>query len=308
MKIVYLDASTMGATPMDEIMALGEYIPYATSTKEESMERVRDCEVIMTNKVVVDDELMEAAKNLKLICVCATGVNNIDLEAAKRRGIPVRNVAGYSTDSVVQATFTLLLSLLGRSDYFDNYVKDGSYSASGMFTNPRYPFMELAGKTLGVVGMGSIGSKVASVASAFGMKVIYFSTSGTGHNTDYPSLTLEEVLARADVLSIHAPLNERTRNLIGERELSLMKPSAVVINAGRGGIIDEAALAEAVDTGIIAGAGLDVFETEPVPSDNPLLKVKHPERFRFTPHTAWASQESQLRLVHLVAENIRQGW
>lgn len=308
MKIVYLDASTLGDTPMDEISSLGQFVTYPTSTRQESLERVGDCDVLMVNKVVVDDELMSRAPKLKLVCESATGVNNIDLEAAKRRGIIVRNVAGYSTDAVVQATFTHLLSLIGYSDYFDNYVKSGRYSACGMFTDVSHPFIELAGRTMGIIGMGTIGSKVASVASAFGMKVVYYSTSGTSHCSQYPSLPLEELLSCSDVVSIHAPLNERTNGLLKEAELKLMKSSAILINMGRGGIVDESDLAAAVDEGTIAGAALDVFVQEPLPYDHPLLNVKHKERLHLSPHSAWASRESLLRLVSMVADNIRKGW
>lgn len=308
MKIVYLDASTLGDTPMDEVKSLGEYVAYPVSSREESLERVSDCDVLIVNKVKVDEELLSRAERLRLICEAATGVNNIDVKAAEARGIIVRNVAGYSTDSVVQATFTHLLSLLGSAAYFDRFVKDGSYSRCGIFTNVSRPFPELAGRTMGIIGMGTIGSRVARVASAFGMHVVYYSTSGTSHCKEYPSLELEELLSISDVVSIHAPLNERTSGLIGERELSKMKPEAVLLNLGRGGIVDEAALASAVDEGVIAGAALDVFVTEPLPEDSLLLNVKHPERFSFSPHTAWASRESLVRLVSGIAENIRKGY
>lgn len=308
MKIVYLDESTMGDAPMDEIKSLGEYIGYYSSSKEEAIERVADCDVLLVNKVKVDAELMAAAPNLKLICVCATGTNNIDHEEASKRGIVVRNVAGYSTNAVAQASFTLLLSLIGQSDYFDSYVKDGSYTQSGIFTNPSYHFPELAGKTMGIVGMGAIGSKVASIASAFGMNVIYYSTSGSSHNTDYPSVSLDELLSSSDVVSIHSPLNEKTKNLISEKELGLMKKSTVLLNLGRGGIVNEEALAEAVDNGIIKGAALDVFTQEPLPSSHPFMNLRHPERFRFSPHIAWSSSEAVLRLITMVAENIKKAW
>lgn len=306
MKIVYLDASTLGDTQMDEIRALGEYVSYPMCTREEAKERVSDCEVLIVNKVRVDEELLAAAPKLKLICEAATGVNNIDLEAAARRGIPVRNVAGYSTESVVQSTFTHLLSLVGNAPYFDDYVKSGKYSACGIFTNVSHPFMELDGKTMGVIGMGTIGKRVAAVATAFGMKVVYYSTSGTSHCTDYPSLPLEELLAQSDAVSVHAPLNGRTKGLIGARELRMMKPTAVLLNLGRGGIVDEGALAEAVDEGVIAGAALDVYLEEPLPADSPLMHLRHPERFRFSPHTAWASAEALRRLASGVAANIRE--
>lgn len=293
---------------MDEIKALGEYVAYPVSTREESLERVGDCDVLIVNKVVVDDELMSRAPRLRLVCESATGVNNIDLEAAARRGIIVRNVAGYSTDSVVQATFAHLLSLLGNSPYFDSFVKGGAYSSCGMFTDVSHPTVDLAGKTMGIIGMGTIGYKVAAVATAFGMHVVYYSTSGTGHCKDYLCLPLGELLSVSDVVSVHSPLNERTKGLIGEKELAMMKSTAVLLNLGRGGIVDESALAAAVDNGVIAGAGLDVYSVEPLPADNPLLHVRHPERLRLSPHSAWASTESLGRLVSMVAENIRKGW
>jgi len=308
MKMVYLDALTMGDTPLDEIEALGELVCYPTSTREEALQRVRDCEVLMINKVVVDRELMDQAPCLKLICEFATGINNIDVEEAARRGIPVRNVAGYSTDSVVQATFMHILSLMGDAVYYDKVVKDGTYSASGLFTDPSRSFQEITGKTLGIIGLGNIGVKVAAIAEAFGMRVIYYSTSGTSHNTDYPSVGIDELMAESDVVTIHAPLNLRTRGMIGARELGLMKPTAFLVNAGRGGIVDEAALAHAIDSDAIGGAALDVFTVEPLPADSPLLSTSHPEKLRFTPHTAWASREARARLVHLVAENVKMGW
>ena len=305
MKIVFLDASTLGDTPLDEIAGLGDLVTYPTSTHAQALARVGDCEVLIINKVRVDEELLAAAPRLRLICEAATGVNNIDLAAAAARGIPVRNAAGYSTDAVVQSTFAHLLSLAGHSPYFDECVKSGRYSAGGLFCDISHPYVELSGKTMGIIGLGAIGTKVAAVAEALGMRVIYFSTSGTSHSSAYPSVPLEELLAVSDAVSIHAPLNERTAGLIGAAELRRMKPTAFLLNLGRGGIVDEAALAEAVDAGVIAGAALDVYVREPLPADSPLLQVKHPERFRFTPHVAWASREALLRLVHQVADNIR---
>ncbi len=305
MKIVFLDASTVGDTPLDEIAALGELVCFPTSTREEALKRIGDCEVLIINKIVVDAELIAAAPALRLICEAATGVNNIDLKAAEARGIPVKNVAGYSTDSVVQETFMHILSLAGNGPYFDGAVKEGAYSAGSIFTDLSRPFYELTGKTMGIIGLGTIGTKVAHVAEAFGMNVVYYSTSGTSHNKDYPSLPLDELMATADVISIHAPYNERTAGLVGAKELSLMKPTAFIVNMGRGGIIDEAALAQAVDDGRIGGAALDVYVREPLPADNPLLHTRHPEKFRFTPHTAWASVEARTRLVSAIAANIR---
>ena len=308
MKIVFLDAATMGDVSFEPFEQLGEFVSYATSTPMEARERVKDADVVMINKVIVNKELIDAAPSLKLICVAATGVNNIDVDYAASKGIPVRNVAGYSTDSVAQSTFMHILSLAGGAPYFDNSVKTGSYSRSGMFTDPNWNWWELAGKTIGIIGLGNIGKKVAQIAEAFGMKVCYYSTSGTGHCKDYPCMTLEELLKVSDVVSVHAPLNERTLNLLGAREFAMMKPTAIIVNAGRGAIIVEADLAEAVDNGVIAGAGIDVFVQEPIPEDHPYLKMKHPERMRLTPHVAWASVEARRRLVSMMADNVRKGW
>ncbi len=308
MKIVFLDAATMGDVSFEPFERLGDFVSYATSSPEEARERVADADVVMINKVIVDKALIDAAGCLKLICVAATGVNNIDVDYASSKGIPVRNVAGYSTDSVAQATFMHILSLAGGAPYFDQSVKSGAYSRSGMFTDPNWNWWELAGKTIGIIGLGNIGKKVAKIAEAFGMKVCYYSTSGTGHCKDYPCLSLEDLLAVSDVVSVHAPLNERTHNLLGAREFAMMKPTAYVVNAGRGAIIVEKDLAEAVDNGVIAGAGIDVFVQEPIPEDHPYLKMKHPERMRLAPHVAWASVEARKRLVSMMADNVRKGW
>ena len=308
MKIVFLDAATMGDVSFEPIARLGEFTAYSSSTPEEARERVKDVDVMIINKILVDKQLIDSAANLKLICISATGTNNIDVEYAASKGIPVRNVAGYSTDSVAQSTFMHILSLIGGTPYFDRSVKSGDYSRSGMFTDPNWSWCELAGKTLGVVGMGNIGRKVASIAEAFGMKVCYYSTSGTGHCKEYPCMSLEELLSVSDVVSIHAPLNEKTDGLIGEKELSMMKRSAFLVNMGRGAIVNEAALASAVDAGVIAGAGLDVFVTEPIPETHPYLKMQHPERMSLAPHVAWASVEARTRLVSMIADNISKGW
>lgn len=304
MKIVFLDADTMGDVSFAPIEKFGQLVCYGRSTSQEALERVSDCDILIVNKVKVTPELIDAAPSLKLICEAATGVNNIDLAYAQAKGIPVKNAVGYSTDSVVQSAFMHLLSLAGNAPYFDASVKSGAYSASGIFTDASRAWTELSGKTIGIIGMGNIGSKVARVSEAFGMKVCYYSTSGTSHCTDYPSLPLEQLLRESDVVSIHAPLNERTAGLIGRDELAWMKPTAYLLNLGRGGIVDEAALAEAVDEGIIAGAGLDVFTQEPLPADSPLMGMKHPERMRYAPHVAWASVEARERLVGMIAENI----
>ena len=294
----------MGDVSFAPISALGELECYQTSSREESLERVKDAEILIINKILVDKELIDAAPSLRLICEAATGVNNIDLEYAASKGIPVRNAVGYSTDSVVQMTFMMILSLVGKCRYFDDFVKSGEYSCSGLFTNVDRMFFELRGKRLGIIGLGNIGGRVAMVGEAFGMAVSYFSTSGTSHSKDYPSVSLDTLMSESDIISIHAPYNQRTAGLIGETELRMMKPSAYIVNMGRGGIVDEAALAKVIDEGRIAGAGVDVFTAEPLPSDNPLMNVRNLDRLILTPHIGWASTEARQRLVQMIADNI----
>lgn len=308
MKIVFLDAGTMGTSSLAPIERLGELTAWPNSTPDETIRRVVDCDVLIVNKIKVNDRLLEAAPKLRLVCEAGTGINNIDVEACSRHGVMVRNVAGYSTDSVVQETFMHILNLLGNGAYFDNVVKSGAYSRSGLFTDYSRPFIEMAGKTLGIIGLGAIGAKVAKIGVAFGMKVIYYSTSGTSHNTEYPSVPLERLMRESDVISVHAPYNERTAGLVGEKELRMMKPKSIIVNMGRGGIVVEDALAKVIDEGVIGGAGLDVYSTEPIPADHPLLRTRHPERLSLTPHVAWASIEARERLIQSIADNISKGF
>lgn len=308
MKIVFLDAGTMGTSSLAPIERQGELTAWPNSTPDEAVRRVGDCDVLIVNKIKVNDRLLEAAPKLRLVCEAGTGINNIDVEACSRHGVMVRNVAGYSTDSVVQETFMHILNLLGNGAYFDNVVKSGAYSRSGLFTDYSRPFIEMTGKTLGIVGLGAIGAKVAKIGVAFGMKVIYYSTSGTSHNTEYPSVPLDRLMRESDVVSVHAPYNERTAGLVGEKELRMMKPKSIIVNMGRGGIVVEEALAKVIDEGVIGGAGLDVYSTEPIPADHPLLRTRHPERLSLTPHVAWASIEARERLIQSIADNIAKGF
>lgn len=308
MKIVFLDAGTMGTSSLAPIESQGELVAWPNSTPEESVARVSDCDVLIVNKIKVNDRLLDAAPRLRLVCEAGTGINNIDVDACERRGVLVRNVAGYSTDSVVQETFMHILNLLGNGAYFDEVVKSGAYSRSGLFTDYSRPFIEMAGKTLGVIGLGAIGSKVARIGTAFGMNVVYYSTSDTSHSTEYPSVPLERLMRESDVISVHAPYNERTAGLVGEKELRMMKPKAIIVNMGRGGIVVEDALAKVIDEGVIGGAGLDVYSVEPIPADHPLLHTRHPERLSLTPHVAWASIEARERLIQSIADNIAKGF
>ena len=308
MKIVFLDAISMGDVSLEEIAALGELTCYQSSTAEEARERVKDADVALLNKVIVDQAFLDAAPKLKLICEAGTGINNINVKLCEERGVIVRNVASYSTDSVAQTAWMHILNLAGRAFHYQEFVTSGAYSKNPVHVDYAHPFTELAGKMLGIVGMGAIGQKVAQIGKAFGMDVIYYSTSGTSHCKDYPSVSLEELLKRSDVISIHAPYNERTAGLIGYEQFKQMKPTAVLVNTGRGGIAVEEDLARALDEGLIAGAALDVFVKEPLPKDNPLMHLVHPERLLFSPHIAWYSREARARLSHEMAENIKRGW
>lgn len=309
MKIVFLDAITMGDTSLEEMAALGELARYDSSTPEEARERVKDADVACLNKVIVDKAFLDAAPRLKLICEAGTGINNIDVKLCAERGVAVRNVAAYSTDSVAQIAWMHILNLASRAFHYQDFVLSGAYSRNVVHVDYRHPFTELSGKTLGIVGMGAIGQKVAAIAVAFGMRVIYYSTSGTGHCKDYPCVSLEELLAESDVISIHAPYNERTAGLIGYEQLCRMKASAYLVNTGRGGIAVEEDVARAIEEGIIAGAALDVYVKEPLPADSPLMRAarQSPGRLLLSPHIAWYSFEARARLAHEMAENIRRG-
>ena len=298
----------MGDVSLEEMAALGELVCYPSSTAAEARERVRDADVVCLNKVIVDQAFLDAAPKLKLVCEAGTGINNIDVKLCEQRGVAVRNVAAYSTDSVAQTAWMHILNLLGRAFHYQEFVRSGAYSRNPVHVDYAHPFTEVAGKTLGIVGMGAIGQKVAAVGKAFGMEIIYYSTSGTGHCKEYPSVSLEELLSRSDVISIHAPYNERTAGLIGYEQLRRMKPTAVLVNTGRGGIAVEADLARALDEGLIAGAALDVYVKEPLPAESPLMQLRHPERLLLSPHIAWYSLEARARLAHEMAENIKKGW
>lgn len=305
MKIAFLDDITIGEDiSLDSIRAKGELILYGRTSPEQVNERIAGCDVVITNKVKIRKENIDSAPSLKLICVAATGVNNVDVEYAKSKGIPVRNVAGYSTESVAQVTMMHILNLVGKGIYFDKFVKSGEYSSKGIFTDVSNPFFELKGKKIGIIAMGNIGHRVAELTSAFGMKVSYYSTSGTSHCTDYPSLPIEQLLKESDIISIHAPLNSRTENLITYEKMQLMKKTGYIINVGRGGIINESDLVKALNDGIIAGAAIDVFETEPIPSSHPYLSLLNPDKLILSPHIAWTSREARTLLVEKIAENI----
>ena len=303
-KIVFLDEYSVAGRDISKISSQGDYIAYDNSRREEVVERLKGANVAITNKVVIDGDAMRQLPELKLICIAATGMNNVDLNTAAELGIEVRNAVGYSTSSVAETTLASALALARNIVYFDEYFHDGRYAAADRaFCYDRLTF-EIRGKRWGIIGMGNIGREVARLASAFGCEVAYYSTSGVKREEEYPAMELDELLQWCDILSVHSPLNERTRGLIGSRELALMKPSALVINVARGGIIDEAALAEALNEGKVAAAALDVFSVEPL-RESPLYDVKDRYRLLASPHNAWSAAEAIDRLIDCVAANIR---
>lgn len=305
MKIVLLDTLTFGDSDLSGFDALGEVQNYATTSPDETLGRIKDANVIVTNKVVITSEMMSACPSLKLICIAATGMNNVDLDAAEQKNIAVKNVAGYSTDSVIQHTFSMLFYMMGHSRYYDDYVKDGSWQKSEVFTHVAQPFFELKGKKWGIIGLGEIGRGVAKIASAFGAEVSYYSTSGQNDNADYKRETISNLLEQSDVISIHAPLNAATQDLIAHSELLMMKDGAILLNLGRGGIVCEEALSYILDAKPIY-VGLDVLAKEPMQKDHPLMKVKAKERLYITPHIAWTSVEARASLIESVIDNIKQ--
>ncbi len=304
-KIVFLDEYSLGGSDLSVIRSLGDYTGYEYTRPEEVVTRCHNAEIVITNKVVLGRNELQQLPHLRLICVAATGTNNIDLEAASELGITVRNAAGYSTHSVAETTLGMALALVRQIGYYDNFVKSGKWSASGRQFHFGRPIRQLYGATWGIIGLGAIGREVARLATAFGCRVVYTSTSGVTREEEYPALPLDELLATSDIVSIHAPLNDRTRGLIGEQELSAMKPSALLINVARGGIVDEPALAQALDAGTIGGAALDVFEAEPTSAQNPLLHLHNSERLLLAPHSAWAANNAVERLIGCIVENIK---
>lgn len=305
MKIVFMETDTLGAdvdlTPFEQ---LGEVVKYARSEPQENAKRITDADIIVVNKIPMNAATLDTAKNLKLICITATGTNIVDFNYTRSRNITVTNVRGYSTKSVVQHTFALFFYLYEKLNYYDRFVKSGEYIRYDIFSHFAAKFHELAGKTWGIIGLGEIGRGVAKVAEAFGCRVIYYSTSGQNSNPDYQRVTLDTLLQESDVISIHAPLNNATRNLIGEKELRKMKKDAILLNLGRGSIVDEQALTKALQENWIGGAGLDVISAEPMEASNPLIAIQDSTKLIITPHIAWATVEARQRVTEEVYQNI----
>jgi glycerate dehydrogenase len=305
MNIVILDRKTLG---LDIDMAIfetfGNVKNYDCTKPNETIERLKEADIVITNKVVISKEVMENT-NLKLICVTATGMNNIDLESAKQKNIEVKNVAGYSSASVVQLAFSMIFQIMQKLDYYKKYVDEGNWQKSDIFTHIDKPFFELDGKKVGIIGLGDIGKNFAKKASAFDCEVMYFSTSGKNSNSAYKQVSLDELLNNSDVITIHCPLNENTKDLLNYENMKNIKDGAILLNLSRGGIINEADLAKIIDEKEIY-CGIDVASIEPILEDNPLLNVKNKDRLILTPHIAWASVEARNRLVTMVAKNIEE--
>ena len=304
MKLVFLDTKTIGEDiDLSAYDALGEVVKYGFSTLEEIPERVKDADVLIVNKIAINEQTIGNAKNLKLVCVTA---NNLDKEYLKKRGIAWRNVAGYSTESVTQHTFALLFYLLEKIRYYDDYVKDEKYINDTVFTHFAEHFNEVNGKTWGIIGLGTIGRRVADIAKAFGARVIYYSASGSPAQEGYEQVDFETLLTTSDIVSVHAPLNEYTKDLMDREAFAKMKKTAIFLNLGRGPIVVEQDLYEALETGEIAAAGLDVLCEEPMSETNPLAKIKDSKKLIITPHIAWASVEARNRLMQIIVEQIRE--
>ena len=307
MKIVFLDANSIGSDiDLSDFSKLGEVVRYGYTDECDMPQRIMDADVIIVNKMEVNAETVGEAPKLKLVCVTATGTNNLDKECLHARGIAWRNVAGYSTENVAQHTFALLFSLLEKMSYYDAYVKSGRYENDRMFTHFSNVFHELCGSTWGIIGLGNIGQRVADIAKAFGCHVIYYSTSGKHEEEGYERVDLDILLKTSDIVSVHAPLNENTLDLMDKEAFAKMKNSAIFINVGRGPIVVEEDLADALEKGEIAAAGLDVLRQEPMASDNPLRRIKDSTKLIITPHIAWASIEARTRLMKIIWGQIRE--
>jgi len=305
-KIVFLDALTLGnVSNIDIFKELGELTIYQTTSPEKVIERSKEADIIITNKVIIDKNIIDNCPNLKLICLTATGMNNVDLDYARKKNISVKNVSNYSTESVAQTTFAMLLNLITHINYFDNYVKSFQYCNSEIFTHYGRTFSLLAGKTFGIIGMGNIGKRVAEIATTFGCKVIYYSTTGKNQVNNYKNVDFDTLIEQSDIISIHCPLNDKTKNLIRYEHFKKMKSITYILNLGRGGIINEYDLARAIDENLIAGAATDVFSKEPPDKNHPLLNIKNKDKLILTPHIAWAAIECRELLIQKVYDNIK---
>ena len=303
MKIVFLDETTVTLNDIDflPLQCLGDYIGYDNSTIEQTLERAVDADIVIVNKVLITKQILEELNNLKFIAVIATGYNNVDIQAARDKNVRVCNVTGYAATTVPQHTFALILNLATKAYQYHTDVVAGKWQQASSFTLLTYPTFELAGKTIGIIGFGVIGRGVAKIAEGFGMKVLAYDISEI-KDSKYKNSDLDVLLRNSDVITVHCPLTEKTKNLVDEKAISKMKKTAVLINTARGGIVDEQAMADALNSGRLAGAGVDVLIKEPPKNGNVLLGAKN---IIITPHSAWSTVQARQRLVDETAANIK---
>lgn len=307
MKIVFLDVKTIGDDiDLSQYNEIGEVVKYDYTSAEEVPARIADADVVILNKVEANAQTLAGAKNLKLICVTATGTNNLDKEYLDSQNIAWRNVAGYSTESVAQHTFAMYFFLAEKLRYYDDYVKSGTYMGDTSFTHFEQHFNETAGQTWGIIGLGAIGRRVADIAACFGAKVIYYSPSGSAPQDGYQQVDFDTLLRTSDIISVHAPLTACTQKLMNQDAFEKMKSSAIFLNLGRGPIVDEAALTRALENHSIAGAGLDVLDIEPMAADNPLAQISDSTKLLITPHIGWASIQARTNLMNIIYGQIKE--
>lgn len=305
MKIMVLEADSVGKDmSWESFKEFGEVLLFDSLPQEQVKETIKDADIIVPNKLCIDESVL-AGSNVKMVCEAATGYNNIDIVYCEKVGIRVTNVSGYSTKSVAQHTIALLLSVYEKLAYYNDYVKNGAYTASGKFGHIDTYFHEIAGKTWGIVGLGAIGRETAKLAEAFGAKVIYYSASGNTYDVPYEAVDFDTLLKRSDIVTIHCPLNDQTNGLFDEKAFAKMKKTAVLVNVARGAVVSDQALADALMQNEIAAAGLDVYGKEPISADNPLLKITDNNRLLMTPHMAWGTVEARERLMKDLELNIQ---
>lgn len=302
MKIVVLDAATLGSDlDLSILNQFGEVTSYSITQAENVADRIKECDVVIINKIKLNESNLSKARNLKLICVAATGFDNIDVNYCKENNIAVCNVCGYSTESVSQLTVAMAMSLCTNLTQFDKYVKRGDYTKSGLMNCLEPVYHEISSMTWGVIGLGNIGKRVAGIARALGCNVLgYARTPKDGYNC----VDIDTLCKESDIISIHTPLNEGTKNLINQERINLMKNTAIVINVARGAVTDEIALANALIDGKIGGLGIDVYSKEPFDSDHIYNKLLQMDNAILTPHMAWGAYESRVKCLNEIAENI----
>lgn len=304
MKIVVLEAASIGKDlSWSNFERFGEVVLYDSLPQEKVKAAIMDADIIVPNKLTIDKNVLEGGR-VKMVCEAATGYNNIDVDYCRSAGITVTNVRGYSTKSVAQHTAALLLSVYEKLNYYSNYVQSGAYAASGQFSKVDDPFHEISGKIWGIVGLGAIGRETAKLAQAFGAKIIYYSASGNTYDVPYEKVDFDTLLKESDIISIHCPLNQYTEGLFDEKAFAKMKPTAVLVNVARGPVVSDKALADAIKTGQIMAAGLDVYEKEPLPEGSPLYEINDKNRLLMTPHIGWGTVEARTRLLRELELNI----